>query len=100
MNKSVLKTSVKAPLFKVRRLVLALVFLFAAQGVWGETYIWTGTAGDNKWDTITNWKTVNITEQGTDNAAYTVITDISNPATSAPSTTSDIVYITNTPTIK
>ena len=42
MNKSVPKTSVKAPLFKVRRLVLALVFLFVAQGVWGATYYWTG----------------------------------------------------------
>ena len=57
MTQKVSKTSVKASLFTFRRLVLALVFLFAAQGVWGADYYWVGGTEDheNDWNTLTNW---------------------------------------------
>lgn len=56
MNKSVPKTSVKAPLFKVRRLAVAFVLFFVMQAGWGQ-YYWTGAAGDGKWSTSGNWNT-------------------------------------------
>ncbi len=56
MNKTVPKTLVKGPLKFFRRLMFALVCLFAAQGVWGETYYWVGDAS-GEWTTGSNWNT-------------------------------------------
>ena len=56
MTQKVSKSSIKVSLFKLRRLVVALVFLFAAQGVWGETYYWVGGTSGN-WELADNWAT-------------------------------------------
>ena len=56
MNKTVLKTSVKGPLSIARRLAVVLVFFFAAQGLWGETYTWTGANNTTDWEDINNWE--------------------------------------------
>ena len=88
MNKTVPKTSVKGPLNLFRRLAVALVLLFAAQGVWGETYYWVGGATngegqpDNSWSNANNWNTA---ENG-------------SGASEVPSST-DIVYIRKEATI-
>ena len=81
MTQKVSKSSIKLSLFKFRRLVLALVFLFAAQGVWGATRIWTGNAGDNNWNTAGNWTNntvpgVNDTAEFDGAATVTVSSDI------------------------
>ena len=89
MTQKVSKSSIKPSLFKLRRLVLAIVFLFVAHGVWGQTtYIWTGAdVNDNNWSTPGNWRTVNIDEYGN-------VTNVENPATSVPgSNAGDVAYI-------
>ena len=57
MTQKVSKTSVKASLKTFRRLALALGLFLIAQMGWGETYYWTGAAGDGKWSTSGNWNT-------------------------------------------
>ena len=76
MTQKVSKSSIRLSLFKFRRLVLALVFLFAAQGMWGETYFWVGA--DGNWNDSDHWSTTN---GGTGGAGV--------PGTA------DTVYITN-----
>ena len=80
MTQKVSKSSIRLSLFKLRRLVLALVFLFAAQGVWGQTtYTWTGT--ENAVITnLNNWKTA--TE---------------DPATSLPGNTDSVIIPSGCP---
>ena len=56
MTQKVSKSSINLSHFKFRRLVLALVFLFAAQGVWGENYYWVG-GEDTDWTKLENWAT-------------------------------------------
>ena len=75
MTQKVSKSSVKVSLFKLRRLVLALVFLFAAHGVWGETYTWTG-ATDTDWNNEDNWED-----------------SFGTPALNYPNSTDDVVTI-------
>ena len=55
MTQKVSKSSIRLSLFKLRRLAVALVLLFAVQGVWGETYFWVG--GDGNWSDNTHWNT-------------------------------------------
>ena len=73
MTQKVSKSSINLSHFKFRRLVLALVFLFAAHGVWGETYTWTG-AENAVITNLNNWKTA--TE---------------DPATSLPGNTDSVI---------
>ncbi len=79
MTRKVSKASGRESLKLFRRLAVALVLLFAAQGVWGFTYIWTGTDGNGEWNTPGNWTS-------------------RDGGTSYP-TTGDTVYIINGPTI-
>ena len=83
MTQKVSKSSINLSHFKLRRLVLALVFLFAAHGVWGQTtYTWTGLALDGKWSSTDNW------DDGS-----------GNPVTTAPNSSSDEVIIPNSSTV-
>ena len=87
MTQKVSKSSVKASLLKFRRLVLALVFLFAAQGVWGETYTWTGDYSTD-WNNEDNWED----SFGTSALNYPNSTD---DVVTIPSGCSDYPVITN-----
>ena len=70
MTQKVSKSSIKVSLFKLRRLVLALVFLFAAQGVWGAECTWTG-AEDTTLMNPNNW------EPNIPNSGDTIIISVS-----------------------
>ena len=51
------KISGRESLKLFRRLAVAIVLFLIAQMGWGETYYWTGAAGDGKWSTSGNWNT-------------------------------------------
>ncbi|MBP5602014.1 MAG: hypothetical protein J6X78_04725 [Treponema sp.] len=67
------KTSVKASLLKIRRLVLAFGLFFIVQAGWGETYYWIGCGTDNNWTTVENWST---SEGGAAGTGYPGDTDL------------------------
>ena len=97
MTQKVSKSSIKVSLFKVRTLVLALVFLFAAQGVWGTDYYWVGGT-DTDWTKTENWATsfggtggegiINYPQSGAGDTIYFSNTDPDN----------SVKYTLNTPT--
>ena len=99
MNKTVPKTSVKASLNLFRRLAVALVLLFAAQGVWGAensyiAYVWTDESStDNTWTTPGNWKTVTVTVTTDDegNITNTTQADLANPAPNYPGSDAKVI---------
>ena len=87
MTQKVSKSSIKLSLSKFRRLVLALVFLFAAQGVWGAEYYWVGDYNTD-WNNEDNWED----SFGTSALNYPNSTD---DVVTIPSGCSDYPVITN-----
>ena len=88
MTQKVSKSSINLSHFKFRRLVLALVFLFAAHGVWGENYYWVG-GEDIDWTKLENWATTfggtggdGITDYPQSGAGDTIFFSNTDPDTS------------------